>query len=219
MIEIFVLAVAAAFWPLLLVIVVVALRSPHPARLLGWFLAGGLLTAVAEGAAIVFSLQGTKFASGSKPAADPVLGLGAGSLALLAACVLLLTRGRRDPKKHASGKHWSERALESGAPLAFAAGIVLNLFPGLFPYVAMKDIAQLGFGDVTKFVLVVAFYVVMLAFIEVPLVGDLVAHERTAKLALRFNAWMDRNARTLAVIVLAVGGTYLVVRATIRLVA
>src|SRR2546423_841854 len=131
MIEIFALAVASAFWPLLLVIVIVALRSPHPSRLLGWFLAGGLLTAVAEGAAIVLSLEGTKFASGSKRAADPVLGLSAGSLALLAACVLLLTRGRRHAKKHASRKRWPERALERGAPLAFAAGIALNLFPGL----------------------------------------------------------------------------------------
>ena len=33
--------------------------------------------------------------------------------------------------------------LERGAPLAFVAGIVLNVFPGVFPLIALKDIAEL----------------------------------------------------------------------------
>lgn len=210
------LAIAAAFWPMLIAIVLIALRTPRPARILGWFLAGGMLTAVTEGAIIVFTLEGTRFASGSKPAADPVLGISAGSLALLTACVLLLRRNR-PRKKHEPKRRWSERALEKGAPLAFASGIVLNLFPGVFPYVAMKDIAELRLDAGAKFALVVAFYVVMLAFIEVPLVGDLVAHERTSRLALRFNAWLSRNARRLAIIALATAGTYLLVRGILRL--
>ena len=211
------LAIASAFWPMLIAIALVALRTPHPARLLGWFLAGGLLTAVAEGAVIVFTLEGTGFASGSKPAADPVLGISAGSLALLTACVLLLRRNRPPRKRHEPKRRWSERLVEKGAGLAFAAGVVLDLFPGFFPFVAMKDIAELRLGDGTKFALVVAFYVIMLAFVEVPLVGDLVAHERTSELALRFNAWLDRNARRLAIVVLAAEGTYLVLRGLIRL--
>jgi len=37
------LAIASAFWPVLLVVVLVALRAPHPARLLASFLAAALL--------------------------------------------------------------------------------------------------------------------------------------------------------------------------------
>jgi hypothetical protein len=126
---------------------------------------------------------------------------------------------RNRPRKAHTKKPWAERVVERGAGLAFAAGVALDLFPGFFPFVAMKDIAQLHYGDAAKFALVVAFYVIMFAFVEAPIVGDLVAHERTTELAHRFNAWLSRNARRLVIGVLATAGTYLVLRAIVRLVS
>jgi hypothetical protein len=219
--EILVLAVASAFWPTLIVIVVLALRLEHPLRILVWFLAGGLLTTVTIGIAIVFALQDSSFVSSSRPPADPTLDLVAGLLSLLAACVLLWS----DRRGHASATATStpttkrsvaERAVERGAPLAFAAGVVLNIVPGTFPFVGLKDIAQLDAGNGVKVAAIVAFYVIMFAFIEVPIVAFCFAPDRTTDVTERFNAWLGRNARRLAAYVLAAVGIYLTVRGLVK---
>ena len=43
LLEIALLAIASMFWPLLLVVVVVALESSRPARILVWFYIGGFI--------------------------------------------------------------------------------------------------------------------------------------------------------------------------------
>jgi len=64
--EIFLLAVGSMFWPLLLAVDVVAFRTDRPVAILGGFLAGGLITTVAVGSAIVFSLENTSLATSAK---------------------------------------------------------------------------------------------------------------------------------------------------------
>src|SRR4051794_1366780 len=44
--ELTLLAIASAFWPLLLAVVLVSFQAPRPVRILACFLAGGLLTCV-----------------------------------------------------------------------------------------------------------------------------------------------------------------------------
>ena len=63
--EILLLAFASAFWPTLILVVVVALRLEHPIRILVFFVAGALLTTISIGLAIVFALDDTTVASGS----------------------------------------------------------------------------------------------------------------------------------------------------------
>src|SRR6478672_3616343 len=138
------------FWPTLIVIVVLALRVSHPLKILLWFLIGGLLTTVAVGIAIVFALQGASFMSGSKPTIDPVVYITTGLLSLLAAFVLLRRKSRAPQSSQAPMKAeadtandpkpkpaLSQRVVESGAPVAFVSGIVLNIVPGTFPIVAL----------------------------------------------------------------------------------
>ena len=86
-----------------------------------------------------------------------------------------------------------ERMLDQGAPLAFVAGIVFNIVPGVVPLVALKDIAELDYGFAETVAAVLGFYLIMFAFIEIPLAGYVVAPERTARLTASFNAWLDRN--------------------------
>ena len=88
-----------------------------------------------------------------------------------------------------------EQMLERGAPLAFVAGIVLNLFPGFFPLIALKDIAELDEGFATTVALVLGFYVIMFALIEVPLVGYLVAPAWTAQATARLTSGCARMPR------------------------
>ena len=81
----------------------------------------------------------------------------------------------------------------TAAPVAFAAGVVLNIVPGTFPIVALKDIAQLNASDGAKLAVIVVFYVIMFAFVEIPIVAYLIAPERTTVAVNAFSAWLKRN--------------------------
>lgn len=101
--------------------------------------------------------------------------------------------------------------------VAFAAGVVLNLVPGTFPIVALKDIAEMDAGNATKVVAIILFYVIMFAFVEVPIVAYLIAPERTTAAMNNFNAWHTENGRRRAVYVIAGVGLYLIVRGVVQL--
>ena len=217
--EIILLAVASMFWPTLITIVVLALRVPQPVRILAWFLFGGLLTTITIGLILVFTLQDSSFVSGSSRSANPIMNILGGLLALAGAFYL----SRRPPHHHAkpadSEKKQSgltQRAVERGGLVAFIAGIVLNIVPGAFPFVALKDIAQLDASNATKAVSVVVFYVIMFAFAEVPIVAYLFAPERTTARVNDFNDWLGRNTTRVAIWVLVVVGIYLTVRGLIQ---
>jgi hypothetical protein len=221
--EILLLALASMFWPTLITVVVLALRVPHPIKILLWFVAGGLLTTVSIGLVLVFTLQGSDFVSGSKPPANPVLNIALGLLAIAIALVVARRRGSRtnasspaEPDTASKTPSFTERAVQRGAAVAFLAGVVLNIVPGAFPFVALKDIAQLDIGDGAKVVAVVVFYVIMFAFAEVPIVAFLFAPERTTAEVTRFNTWLRRNGTRVAVYVLIAVGIYLIARGTFQ---
>ncbi len=212
----FVLAIASAFWPVLLVVVLVSLRARRPVRLLVSFLAGGLLTTMVVGLVIIYALEGSSLSGHSKQTFEPWVKVTAGSLALLAAAVLWrwLPPPAVKPDRESADARPSrlERMLEHGAPLAFAAGIIFDLFPGVFPLVALADIAARDISFLATVGLLLGFYLIMFAFIEVPLVCYLVAPERTGLATARFNAWLNRNGRRLAIGALGVFGIYLIVK-------
>lgn len=199
---------------------IVALQTPHPARVLACFLAGGLLTCVTIGTLIVLRLQDSSFVSSSRPPADPVLYLGGGLAAL---AVAEIVRRRAPPPDQApaaeSGKpSFYERALRKGAPLAFVAGVVLNILPGVFPLVALKDVAQLDWTATQTAAVLAGFYLIMFTLIVAPLVSFLAAPEWTATTTTAFNDWLRANTRRVVVLVLQVAGVYLLVRGVLALV-
>jgi len=222
MAELIPLAIASAFWPILLVVVIVSLRATHPILLLVSFLAGGLLTTITVGLVVIYALEGSSLTGSSQSTFDPAVEIAAGAFALLAAAVLWRRYGvlpeppAERPADADPGR--LERMLDRGAPLAFAAGIVFNILPGVFPLVALKDIAEMDIGFAETVVVLLCFYLIMFAFIEVPLVSYLVAPEWTAQATQRFNAWLDRNTRRVAIGALAGVGVYLIVKGIIGLV-
>src|SRR6478609_12158472 len=96
--ELILLSLASALWPLLLAIVVVALHAPRPARLLAAFLAGGLLTTVAIGTTIVLALQGTRITTTSRSSASAIVDFTVAGLLLVTAVVLPRLGRRRAPR-------------------------------------------------------------------------------------------------------------------------
>ena len=103
LLEIFLLALLAMFFPALLAVVLIALRSSHPQKLLASFLAGGLLAATSVGIAIVFSLQDASVDSSSSSSFDPIVYFVGGVLSLVAAYVVdrkkLLVKDEKKPEE------------------------------------------------------------------------------------------------------------------------
>ena len=222
MTELFLLAVASAFWPALLAVTLVSLRAAHPVRLLVSFLAGGLLTTMTVGLVVIYGLNGSVLLEGSRPTFDPVVEITVGALALFAAWLLRrrlpapVEEAEAEPVEEKKGR--IERMLDRGAPLAFLAGIVLCVVPGVFPIAALKNIAEMGLGVAETVSVLLGFYLIMFAFIELPLVGYIAAPGLTARSTRRFNAWLDRNARRMGIVALAAVGLYLVVKGLFALV-
>ena len=222
--ELVLLAIASAFWPLLLAVAIVSLRASHPPRLLVSFLAGGLIATMSVGLAGVYALQGSSLTGSSKSTFDPTVEIVVGALALLAAAVLWHRLGalaetapREEPVAAEPGK--LERMLDRGAPLAFVAGIIGCILPGPLPLVALKDISEMDIGFAETFAVMLGFYLIMFAFIELPLIGYVAAPEWTAGATQRFNAWLSRNMRRAAIVALGAVGVYLLVKGVIAAVS
>lgn len=207
--ELFLLAVGAAFWPTLILVDVLAFRLERPIRILVAFLAGAFLTTVSIGIVIVFVLQGSSLVSGSRSTFRPAVYVAGGVLALAAAYAVNRTRGKpREPGRPSP----AQRAVGGGVAVAFVAGVILDIFPGVLPFVALAQIAELDASTAAKIAAIVTFYLIMFAFIEVPILAYVVAPVRTIAAISRFNAWLDRNGRLAAAVVLAGAGVYLLVR-------
>jgi heme/copper-type cytochrome/quinol oxidase subunit 2 len=212
LIEIFLLAVGSMFWPALLAVDVVALRTDRPVGILTGFLAGGIVATVFVGCAIVFSLEHTALVTRSKHTTNAVVSIVLGAAALVAAYFVRRSDTRRTAKPKSDGSSKLDRLGRHGPGLAFVTGVVINIFPGVFPFIAMKDIAELGYSTVGTIAVIVGFYLVMFIPVEGPIVSFLVAPKRTKKAVASFNAWLDLHLRELAWIALAVVGTFELVR-------
>ena len=217
MAELLPLAVASAFWPVLLAVVLVSVRTPNPVGLMLSFLVAGLLTTVTVGLLVIYALKGSSLTSGDRSWFGPVVEIVIGCVALLGALYLRHRHTHRDPNPAPAGPGRIERTLRRGVRLAFVAGVVLNVIPGVIPLVALANIAEYDRGFVATFLLVLGFYVIMFAFVEIPLVGYVVAPDWTVRTTARFNAWLDRNGHWMAVGALGLIGIYLVARGVVRL--
>jgi hypothetical protein len=214
------LAILSAFWPTLVVVDVLAFHTPKPERVLIAFLVGGLITTITIGTLIVLNLQGASAVTDSRSTTDPALNIAVGTLALVAAYVLdrmpdlhLPRRRTANPKR----SPFTQRAIESGAPLAFVAGLLVNIVPGIFPIIALKNLAELDYSTAETIAVLVGFYLVTFAFIEIPIVSYLVAPAWTRRRVGELNDWLRTHQRRVAVWALVVGGVYLVARGVLEL--
>jgi Sap-like sulfolipid-1-addressing protein len=212
LLELLLLACAAAFYPALLAVVIIFLGQPRPKRLLFYFLVGAMLGSVTIGLVCVFALDAANLGSDSRRSLGTGLYFAIGILALYAAGRLLGEPRPKKEKKKKEGPSMTDRVLtRDRAWLLVLLGIVINM-PGLWYLVGLKDIALGGYSDAQKVVLVVAFNVVMFMFIELPLIGYVVDPEWTRAKVDAFNTALHKHARHIGGYVALVIGLYLIGR-------
>jgi len=220
--QLLVLALEAALYPTLLAAVVILLSQPRRLPLLSAYLVGGLTISIGLGLGIIAALKGSGQLDSSRSGMSVAADLAVGGLALLLA-VALATRAdermreRRKSKHSPKEKHegrdpWSQRILSRGSvPIVFAAGLAVNL-PGAAYLIGLKDIAAGHHTVASDVVLVVGFNLIMFTLAEIPLLGLILAPERTEGLVQRMDLWLSSNGRRIAIVLSGVLGVFLIVR-------
>lgn len=226
-----VLAFEAALYPTLLAAVVILLSLERPARLIAAYLAGGMVISITLGLLIVFALDGSNAVSSSTSLLSWTGDLVIGGLAVLFAVALAMhadehMRARRQTRRGApapppepaepKAEPWTQRLLTRGsAPVVFVAALFVNV-PGAAYLVALKDIAAGDYSTTDVIAQILLFNVIMFLLAEIPLVGLLVAPEKTGELVDRMNSWLRDHSRQLAIGVCFTLGVYLIVRGLVN---
>jgi hypothetical protein len=100
--------------------------------------------------------------------------------------------------------------------VTFVVGAVLS-FPGVSYLTAIHEMSKLNAGTIATVGLIIGFCLIQQILLEVPLLGYLLAPDRTRDTIDGFKAWMGRKGRPAAVVGAAVIGLVLIGRGLITL--
>ena len=225
--QVFLLALVAALNPTLVGASSVMLMLPNPERLMLGYLCGALMTSITLGLLIVFSLEGSGLVSTTETTVDPALNLAVGAIMLITAFVLGTGRSARlaerrrahtGPKEDKGPPRW-QRALSKGSARdTFIVGALLTL-PGGAYLTGLSQIDQQNLSTTATVLSVLAFNLIMLILLELPLLGFVIAPDWTPVAVDRAKAYVGRNGRKAATIALAVLGGTLIIKGIIELVS
>ena len=220
--RIFLFALTAALNPTLLAATTVMLLLPKPKRLLLGYLLGAYTTSITIGLVIVHWLNGSGTISTTKRTISPLIDIALGLLALLVAFVIGTGRLAARRQRKATGKpkktpRWQKSLSKGTARSTFVVGVVLS-FPGASYLAALDQIDKQNLSSVGIVATVLAVNVIMLALLELPLIGYWLAPVWTPAAVERLKAWLGRNGARAAVIGATLIGIALIVRGTINLV-
>jgi hypothetical protein len=213
--EVFVFAFTAALNPTLLAATTVMLLMPSPKRLLLGYLLGAMMTSITLGLLIVFEFEESSTVGTAEnslsPAQDIVLGL----LLLVIAYVIGTERHKRvverrhakqadKPKKDPA---WQKVLDKGSARWTFVAGMLLTL-PGGSYLAGLVRMSQQDLTATETVLCVIGFNLIMLALLEVPLLGYTFAPDRTPGAVQGFKGAISRHgARILFIGALVLGSS------------
>ena len=100
--------------------------------------------------------------------------------------------------------------------MTFVVGALLTL-PGFSYLSALDGIIKLNYTTLATVLLVLMVNVIMLAFLEVPLICFAVAPDWTPRALERTKAWFARDAHRIAIIATATIGSLLIARGLLTL--
>lgn len=215
------LALLAALNPTLLAATTVMLLLNNPGRLMLGYLLGAMMTSVTLGLVIVFSLESSSVVSDTQNTVSPAVDVALGVIALVAARVLAprhRSDGRWPPAKEKAPPRWQTRLSRSSPRGAFVVGALLTL-PGASYLAGLRQISELNYPSAATVLLVIAFNLVMLMLIELPLLGFAVAPEWTKREVTQAKRFVARHGRQVATYALAAIGVALVVKGIVALFA
>jgi hypothetical protein len=223
----FALSLPAAASPTLCAAVGLMLLSKNAKRLMLGYLLGAYTTSIGLGLVVVFAIPGSDATTTTKTTVSPALNVALGLLAL--AIALALRRGpserieeRKEKRKEAQERkgppRWQQALDKGSASAAYGVGAVLSL-PGASYLVALDILHKQALSDGRTVLAVVAFCVIMLALIELPVLAFAVAPEWTPRTVKRFQAWIRRDGRKVAFWAALVVGVLLIVRGAIEALA
>jgi hypothetical protein len=220
--QVLLLALSAALNPTLVAVSTVMLLLPNPKRLMLGYLLGALMTSITLGLVIVFSFESSGAVATTENTLSPAATLVLGVLALVTAFVL--ATGRHEP----AAQRWRARKLDKGPPrwqqalghgsprTTFAVGALLTL-PGASYLAGLSRIDKLNYSTPETVLLVIAFNLIMLVLLEVPLLCFAIAPDWTITAIDKAKAWIGRHGRRFEVTMLILLGTLLVIKGVIEL--
>jgi len=221
---VFVFALTSALNPTLLTAVTVMLVLEKPERLLLGYLIGALLTSITCGLLLVFALPQSSTSNTAKHSVDPALNIALGALVLLVVFVVGTGRDRRrrawsERRKEAARNkpppRWRRQLSKGSARDTFVVGVLLS-FPGA-SYIAGMDLLHKQHAGTAETVLVVlAFNVIMLMLLELPLIGYATRPEWTEATVARFSSWISRRGGRMALVIGAGLGFVLIARGIVN---
>jgi Sap-like sulfolipid-1-addressing protein len=216
--DVVLLSLTASLNPTLLTVTTVMLMLDSPKGLMFGYLLGAYITSITLGLIIVFSLSSSSTVGTTKNTLSPAADIGLGALALIAALAIGTGHPRRENKPEKGPPRW-QRELSKGSPrVAFVVGILLTL-PGASYLAGLISIHKLNYATTVTVLLVIGFNLVMLWILELPLLGFLVAPDRTRVAVDGAKAWVFRSGRRVAVWGLSIVGVLLVIKGIIGLIS
>ena len=222
--QVFVFAFTAALNPTLLTAVTVMLTLEKPQRLLLGYLLGALVTSITSGMVLVFAIPHTATSSSSKHTVNPVINITLGALVLL---IVFVVGTGRDRRRRAWSERRRERARDKPPPRwrrqlskgsvrdTFVVGVLLS-FPGASYIAATETLAKQHVATATKVLVVLAINVIMLALLELPLIGYATRPEWTAAAVNRFSEALTAHGGRLALIAGIGLGVLLIIRGIVN---
>jgi hypothetical protein len=222
--QVYVFALTAALNPTLLTATTVMLALERPKRLLLGYLGGALVTSMTCGLLLVFALPHSSTSNTAKNTINPYVNIALGLLVLLVVFVVGTGRDtkrreraarKKEARKDKPPPRWRRQLSKGSARDTFVVGILLS-FPGASYIAGMNDLAKENLGTVATVFHVIAFNVIMLSLLEVPLLGYALAPDWTEAQVARFSAWLTRRGGRILLVVGAGFGVLLIVRGIVN---
>ena len=220
--DVLLLAFAAALNPTLVAASTLMMLLPNPRRLMVGYLMGALMTSITLGLIIVFALEGSSATTTTQNTLSPGATIALGVIAVSGSLVLRSGRHERAAERRRARRRdkepprWQRAMAKGTARTTFVVGALLTL-PGASYLAGLNRIGKLNHPTATTAGLVVAFNLIMLALLEVPLLCFTLAPEWTTASITRVKGWLARHGHRVAVRGLAVIGILLIVKGVAEL--
>jgi Sap, sulfolipid-1-addressing protein len=222
--QVLLFACTAAFNPTLLTATTVMLLLPSPKRLLFGYLLGAYMTSITLGMVIVFALEGSSAVSTTQSTLSPSADIALGLILIVVSFVLRSDGHKRRAEERKAKKaekpkktpKWQAALSKGRARDTFVVGALLTL-PGASYLAGLNQINDQNLSTTVTVLCIIGFNLIMLALLEIPLIGYTVAPEWTPRAVGRFREALNRNGGRILYIGAAVMGLALVARGLIEL--